>query len=91
MRSYKLDKEEKRMLKEIDCGNFKEVKNMKKEMASFRQSAIRALKKDASITIRISSVELEKIKRESVVEGIPYQTLITSVLHKYIASKALRV
>ena len=87
MKNHKLDREEKAMFEEIENGDFKEVKSMKKEIASFRQSAIRALKKDTSITIRISSIELKKIKKESAVEGIPYQTLITSILHKYIVSK----
>jgi len=50
-----------------------------------KKVAINSLRKDMRINIRISSVDLEHIKRKAVHDGLPYQTLITSVLHKYAA------
>ncbi|ACJ19319.1 hypothetical protein CbuK_2134 [Coxiella burnetii CbuK_Q154] len=43
------------------------------------------MQKDARINIRISSTDLEQIKQKAAYEGIPYQTLIASILHKYAA------
>ncbi len=43
------------------------------------------LRKDKRLNIRISSRDLEEVQRIAVVEGIPYQTLVSSVIHKYVA------
>jgi predicted DNA binding CopG/RHH family protein len=43
------------------------------------------LRKDTSVNIRLSSSDLIRIKQKAAFEGIPYQTLIASILHKYAA------
>jgi predicted DNA binding CopG/RHH family protein len=48
-----------------------------------KKAATNSLRKDTRINIRISGVDLEHIKRKAVYNGLPYQTLIASILHKY--------
>jgi len=51
------------------------------------ESIINAANKTRNINIRISAYDIEKVKQRSAEEGIPYQTLISSVIHKYITGK----
>ena len=51
------------------------------------EAIINAANKTRNINIRISEYDIEKIKQRSKEEGIPYQTLISSIIHKYIAGK----
>ena len=48
-------------------------------------AAKRYTRKDARINIRLSTANLEMLKRRAVEEGLPYQSLIASVLHKYVS------
>jgi predicted DNA binding CopG/RHH family protein len=58
--------------------------NLEEEIAFSRQAAANYLRKDAKINIRLSQFDLEGLKRLAVREGLPYQTLISSILHKYV-------
>ena len=51
------------------------------------ESIINAANKTKNINIRISAYDIEKIKQRSAEEGIPYQTLVSSIIHKYITGK----
>ena len=51
------------------------------------ESIINAANKTKNVNIRISAYDIEKVKQRSAEEGIPYQTLITSIIHKYITGK----
>jgi len=51
------------------------------------ESIIKAANKTKNINIRISAYDIEKVKQRSAEEGIPYQTLISSIIHKYITGK----
>ena len=53
----------------------------------YREQAHRALKKDRRINIRLSTPDLEGLQKRALEEGIPYQTLIASILHKYVAGR----
>jgi len=53
------------------------------------ESIINAANKTKNINIRISAYDIEKVKQRSAEEGIPYQTLISSVIHKYITGKLI--
>jgi len=79
----KLDKEEKDLLESVERGEWKSVKNKKKYIAQAKEASENFLKKDARINIRISSFDLQHLKRIAAKEGLPYQTLIAMVLHKY--------
>lgn len=80
----KLDKEEKEILKAYERGEFKSIPNLKKEIARYREYAKYTLQKNKRINIRISQRDLIHLQRKAVEEGLPYQTLISSILHKYI-------
>jgi len=79
----KLNKEEKEILEAYEKGVFKSVPNVKKKIARYREYAKSTLLKNKRINIRISERDLVHIQRKAVEEGLPYQTLISSLLHKY--------
>ena len=81
----KLDPEEKKLLKSYEKGEWRSIKEAAKEKKRAQSTAARTLKKDVRINIRLSSNDLLNIKQIAAYEGLPYQTLITSVLHKYAA------
>jgi len=80
----KLDKEEKEILKSYEKGEWKSVKKLDSIKKKHVEYAKSMLKKDKRLNIRISSRDLEEVQRIAVVEGIPYQTLVSSVIHKYV-------
>jgi predicted DNA binding CopG/RHH family protein len=81
----KLDSEEQAILDSFNKGEWKSVKNLKREKDIAKKAAKNTLRKDARVNIRVSSSDLVRIKQKAAFEGIPYQTLIASVLHKYAA------
>lgn len=80
----KLNKEEKEMLSAYEKGEFKSVPNVKKEIEKYRRYAKYTLQKNKRMNIRISERDLIHIQRKAVEEGLPYQTFISSILHKFI-------
>ena len=79
----KLDAEEKEILAAYDTGNTVSIANVEMELARHRKVAESTFKKDARINIRIASRDLRALQKQALAEGIPYQTLISSILHKY--------
>jgi len=65
------------------------VTGEKKERLDKIREAAREKRKNKSINIRISEYDLKQIKSRAADEGMPYQTLITSVLHKYLNGRLL--
>jgi len=84
MNHIKLDKEEKEILEAYESGEFKSVLNPKRKKL-IEESATQMSKKDKRINIRLSGRDLSAIQRRAMEEGMPYQTLVSSVLHKYIS------
>ena len=84
MSNPKLNKEEKQILKDFEEGEFKSVLTPKRKKM-LQATAEESFKKDKRINIRISSRDLESLQRRALEEGIPYQTLVSSVLHKYVS------
>ncbi len=84
MRNYKLDSEEQEILNAVESGEWKPVSLSKKELDKYVQAARKTLKKDRHVHIRLTQTDLEGLKRKAVREGIPYQTLISSILHKFV-------
>ncbi len=77
-----LEKEELEILKAFESGEFKSVmtEERRKEL---EELAANTFKKDKRINIRLSGRDLSAIQRRALEEGIPYQTLVASILHKY--------
>lgn len=82
IKKTKLDTEEKTLLEAFESGECKsELTPERKKM--IEASAAQTFKKDKRINIRISSRDLTTIQRRAMEEGMPYQTLIASIIHKY--------
>lgn len=79
----KPDIEEKEILAAYDTGKTVSLANVESELARHRKVAESTFKKDARINIRIASRDLRALQKRALAEGIPYQTLIASILHKY--------
>ncbi|MDX1957854.1 MAG: antitoxin [Leptospiraceae bacterium] len=86
-----LDKEEKDLLESFEKGEWKTINGVKKEINKYSTYAKSTLKKEKRINIRISQIDLDKIQRKAIEEGIPYQTLISSMIHKYNNGKLVEV
>ena len=71
----------------FEKGEWKTVKNLKKEMERFREAATETLLKNRRVNIRISAMDLEGLQAKAAAEGLPYQTLMASVLHKYVSGR----
>lgn len=84
-RKVKLDAEEQGLLDSFEKGEWKRVKEYEKEKKFAQKTATKTLQKDVRINIRLSSVDVANIKQKAAYEGLPYQTLIASILHKYAA------
>lgn len=80
-----LDQEEQELLSSFEKGEWKTVKEANKEKKLAKKAATKSLSKDVRINIRLSGADLYNIKQIAAYEGLPYQTLIASILHKYAA------
>ena len=83
----KLDKEEKTIIDSYEKDEWQSVKGFKEEKKKYHRYARNTLLKNKRINIRISEKDLINLKAKSIEEGIPYQSLISSVLHKYVNGK----
>ena len=84
-----LDKEEKKLLETFDRDEWKPVTGQETEAELYREYARATFKKDMRVNIRISKKDLDALQSRALEEGIPYQTLIGSVLHKYVAGRLI--
>jgi predicted DNA binding CopG/RHH family protein len=84
---YKLDSEEKEILDDYENDEYIEISDMGKEIEKHKEYAKATFLKNKRINIRISQRDLEYIQRKALEEGIPYQTLIASLIHRYISGK----
>ncbi len=84
MSDYELDNEEQEILDAFEAGEFESVLTPERQ-AFLAASAKETIKKDKRINIRISSRDLAALQNRALEEGLPYQTLISSILHKYIS------
>jgi len=82
----KIDPYERQVLGAFDRGDLKSVAT-KAELAKLRSAARATAIKDRRINIRLSSGDLSDIQVKALEEGVPYQTLIASVLHKYVTGR----
>ena len=83
----RLSEEEKELVESFERGEWKPVKNQSQAKKRYHQYAKYTFQKDKRINIRISEKDLTGIQKRAVEEGIPYQTLASSILHKYIKGK----
>jgi predicted DNA binding CopG/RHH family protein len=89
MKKYRLDREESEILDAIEEGKWELVKPKKAELSHYAEIARNTFRKNQRMNIRISKADLDRIKTKAAEEGLPYQTLVASILHKF-ASGNLR-
>ncbi len=78
---------EQEILASFARGEWKPVRNQKGEIARLRAAAEATLLKNKRVNIRISSRDLEGLQARAAEEGVPYQTLMASVLHKFVSGR----
>lgn len=83
MKYYELDKEEQKILDDVEAGKYVSVKNFAKVKKEVMLIARNSLNKNKNINIRLSERDLHKIKAKAIETGIPYQTLVSSILHQF--------
>ena len=84
MSNLKLQHDELELLASYEAEAWQSVRQLKEQKEQYRAYARSTFRKDKRINIRISEKDLLDLQKRAVREGIPYQTLISSVLHKYI-------
>jgi predicted DNA binding CopG/RHH family protein len=82
-----LDQEERELLESYERDEWKSVSDLKSTSERYQNYADATFKKDKRVNIRISQKDLAAIQKKALSEGIPYQTLISSILHKYISGR----
>ena len=85
MKKMLLDEEEKSILDSYEPGEWESVKDTKQEIRKLREHAMKTLQKDKRINIRMSSKDLDQVQVIAAQDGIPYQTLVSSIIHKYVS------
>ena len=83
----KLDREEVKILQDFERGELTSINNFKEAKRQLEEAAHEFLQKDKRINIRISSRDLNSLQKRATKEGMPYQTLISSTLHKFVTGK----
>ena len=82
-----LSKDEKELLDSVENGEWETVPDVKDEIKRYQAIAKSSLKKDERINIRLASKDLMGLQKKAMQEGLPYQTLISSILHKYVTGQ----
>ncbi len=81
--------EEMDLLNSIENDEWKSVKNRKELTKQLQEAAKNTMLKDQRMNIRIAKKDLDGLKTKALEEGIPYQTLVASILHKYVNGKLI--
>lgn len=80
----KLTKDERTALRSYEDGEWESSKDVDSDRRKLRLYAKNALRKDKRVNIRISENDLVELQKRAVRDGLPYQTLISSVLHRFV-------
>jgi len=82
----KLDREEKEILESYENDEWVSVLKPS-EIQKYKTAAKNTFKRDKRVNIRMTEMDLELLRERSLIEGVPYQTLMASVLHKYVIGR----
>ncbi|HCX89810.1 MAG: antitoxin [Zetaproteobacteria bacterium CG_4_9_14_3_um_filter_49_83] len=84
--TLKLDNEEKEILHSYENEEWESVSSPS-EISKYKAAAKSTFKKDKRVNTRMSERDLELLQERALIEGLPYQTLMSSVLHKYVMNR----
>ena len=82
-----LTREEREIVEAFEAGTLQSPPNRSEIMKAHREYAAATFRKDRRVNVRISSRDLDALRKRALSEGIPYQTLISSVLHRYVEGR----
>ena len=85
MKDYDLDADEQKILDAFEAGEYASVSDLEVRKQVIEGYAKNSLNKTRNINIRVSERDLYRLKAKAIEEGIPYQTLSSSILHKAVA------
>ncbi len=80
----KLTKDEADLLKSVENDNWESIPDFPRQSARYREAARATLRKSKRVNIRITERDLVRLQKAAMHEGLPYQTMISSILHKFI-------
>jgi predicted DNA binding CopG/RHH family protein len=83
MKYYELTQEEEKLLKSFEKGDLKSVSDLKEGKRKYQAIAGETLSKTKNINLRVSEKVVQKLKNKAAGLGVPYQTLASSILHRY--------
>jgi predicted DNA binding CopG/RHH family protein len=79
-----LNNDEKELMDSFERNEWRSVKDLKQRKLELEESARATIRKDKRVNIRIFERDLKELQKIALKEGLPYQTLISSILHKYV-------
>ena len=79
-----IDQEEKDLMESIERDEWQPVNNIEQEKEKAMAAARNTVKKDKRINLRLTQKDYRQMQIKAIEEGIPYQTLISSIVHKYL-------
>jgi predicted DNA binding CopG/RHH family protein len=82
-----LDQEEREILEAFESGKLKRAEKAPEIQQRHKEYAEAMFRKDARINIRLPSKDLRGLQKRALAEGLPYQTLVASILHKYVEGR----
>jgi predicted DNA binding CopG/RHH family protein len=83
----KLDKKEKELFRSVEKGEWRSVRDLEAEIKTAKSIADATVTKSQRMNIRIAEKDLIALRVRAMKEGIPYQTLVSSIIHKYLAGR----
>ena len=84
-----LTKEERELLESFERGEWTPEKDFSKKKAELMSYARNTLKKDKRLNIKISERDLVELQRKALSEGLPYQTYVASIIHKFVNDRLI--
>lgn len=84
-----IEKYENEIIEDFEKGEFVSVNNLQEEKSIARQAAKNYMRRTSRINIRVSEADLDMIRRIAVQEGLPYQTLLASIIHKFASGRLI--
>lgn len=87
----RVEKDEKEIAASVERGEWRSIPGLSSARKRYSRYAATTYRKDQRVNIRISSKDLQGIQTRALEEGLPYQTLISSLLHKYVSGRLREV
>ena len=81
--------DESKIIESVEVGEWSSISNLSEMKERLKRAALETALKDHRINVRISKRDVEALKTKALEEGIPYQTFVTSILHKYVTGRII--